>query len=57
MNVFCGIYVNIVVRIKCWKLILSFRNSILVEKKFNILEKEVFVKYNYWSKYFKFLGL
>lgn len=57
MNGFCGIYVNIVVRIKCWKLILSFRNSILVEKKFNILEKEVFVKYNYWSKYFKFLGL
>lgn len=48
---------NIAVRTKCWKLTLSLRNSIPAEKKPNILEKEVLVKYNYWSKYFKLLGL
>lgn len=57
MNVLCGIYVNIAVRTKCWKLTLSLRNSTPAEKKPNILEKEVLVKYNYWSKYFKLLGL
>lgn len=57
MNVLCGIYVNIAVRTKWWKLTLSLRNSTPAEKKPNILEKEVLVKYNYWSKYFKLLGL